>query len=328
MRLSIFLFLCTVSVLAQAEQERESNWRGTPFSSLDRTMQMPQDWKAMPVSYPEAIADADLVISLGQQTYPALRSIVEAYAHEHGMKIVIQSGTCGISAGKLLRKKVDSGAFCCPPGRNDRLPGLEFHTVAISPIAIIVNEKNPIEGISVEQARQVFRGKIHNWSQLMPNTRFDNVIKTVGRLHCKTRPGHWTLLLKDQESFSPKLTEVGVIPDLVAKVGQETYSISLETPFMVKEYDKQSRVKMLKIDGHSPADIEHVASGRYPFYRTYNLTTWSDKPEKREQTLALIDYLRDYIERHHQQFGFVPLSRLKEAGWVFADGELVGEPNG
>jgi phosphate transport system substrate-binding protein len=323
---TLFLLLLGFVTTAQAEH-RDPNWCGSPFSQGAAALQMPANWQFRGVSYPAGLEDADLVVSFGQQTYPSLKAIVEQYAQAHKMKIVVQSGTCGISAGKLLRKKVDSGAFCCPPGDNDRLPGLEFHTIAISPIAIIVNRENPLQDISTANAREVFKGRIGKWSQLSKDG-WDREILTVGRLHCKIRPGHWTLLLKKQELFSPRLTEVGVIPDLIAKVGQETDSISLETPFMMHAYDKDKRVKALHIDGHPVTDTEYVASGLYPFYRTYSLTTWSNGGDKRKQTLALIRYLQEYIEQHHAQYGFVPVSKLKAAGWKFKGDELIAEPDG
>lgn len=321
----MLMLLIGISCYAQAEQ-RDPNWCGSPFSHGTTTLGMGPNWQAQPIVYPGKLADADLVVSFGQQTYPALKQVVADYAQAHKMKIVVQSGTCGISAGKLLRKKVDSGAFCCPPGNNDRLPGLEFHTIAISPIAIIVNHKNPLSGISTADAREVFKGRIGNWSQLTDGS-WNHDILTVGRLHCKIRPGHWTLLLKKQELFSPRLTEVGVIPDLIAKVGQEHYAVSLETPFMMHTYDRQKQVKALQIDGHAATDTDYVASGRYPFYRTYNLTTWASGADKREKTLALIRYLRDYIEQHYSEYGFVPVSKLRAAGWKFRGDELVSEPD-
>jgi len=321
----ILLILIGFSFTVQAAQ-RDPNWCGSPFSHGVSGLPMTADWQAKTVTYPTDLADADLVVSFGQQTYPALKQVVADYAQAHNMKIVVQSGTCGISAGKLLRKKVNSGAFCCPPGDNDRLPGLEFHTIAISPIAIIVNRKNPLSNISTADAREVFKGRIANWSHLTDG-KWKHDILTVGRLHCKIRPGHWTLLLKKQELFSPRLTEVGVIPDLIAKVGQEAYAVSLETPFMMHEYDRHKQVKALNIDGHAVTDSDYVASGRYPFYRTYNLTTWSNGGDKREKTLALIQYLRGYIEQHYTDYNFVPVSKLRAAGWQFAGDELIAEPN-
>ncbi|VUD47179.1 Phosphate-binding protein PstS 1 [Thalassocella blandensis] len=40
------------------------------------------------------------------------------------------------------------------------------HVVAIDGLAIIVNEKNPVNDLTIEQLRDIFSGKIKNWSQV------------------------------------------------------------------------------------------------------------------------------------------------------------------
>lgn len=324
--LSIFLgftLICSGHLYADEDQ-----LRGQPFlDNRNKVASMPADWVAKDIAFEESARDADLVITLNQDTYPILHDEVDRYAKANGLKIVMHSGTCGTSAGKLMHKNINSGAFCCPPGDMDRLPGLEFHTIAISAVAVIVNGKNPVDNISLDEARSIFRGKIRHWKDLENQQSLEPII-TTARLHCKNRPGHWTLLLSKQELFSPTLIEVGVIPDLVAKVAQERNVVSIETPGMVKEFSKPGTVKMLKINGHAPTDTAYVAYGKYPFYRTFNMTTWSNNSGKREQTMKLIEHLRQYIEENYESAGLVPVSMLKAAGWKFTGDELVGEPTG
>jgi phosphate transport system substrate-binding protein len=44
--------------------------------------------------------------------------------------------------------------------------GLEAHIVAIDGIAVIVNTKNPVSGLSMEQIKQIYTGAITQWQQL------------------------------------------------------------------------------------------------------------------------------------------------------------------
>jgi phosphate transport system substrate-binding protein len=300
--------------------------KGQSFSDPELTVQMPEKWQQQPINYDKAVKQADLVVSFGQQTYPALKNVVADFASKNKMNIMVQSGTCGISAGRLLRKTIDSGVFCCPPGKGDRLPNLEFHTIAISPIAVIVHKDNPLNNIDIKQARKIFQGKVHHWSKLTDN--FNNHIISFGRLHCKKRPGHWTLLLKDQTKFGPKLKEVGVIPDLISKVDMLPNAVAIETPYMVKKYSKLKNVKMLSVNNHPVTDTNYVASGQYPLYRTYSITTWNNIPEKRELVLKMVDYLREHIEINYAKYNFVPISKLHKSGWKFRNDELVSEPDG
>lgn len=316
-----------ITSFASPTAHAANDLRGDAFSRSGNTIKMPAGWEVKGVNYGKNVKNADLVISFGQQTHPALHKVTQQYAKDNGLNIVIQSGTCGVSAGKLLRKAIDAGTFCCPPSGKDRLPGLEFHTVAISALSVFVNESNPLQAISTEQARKIFQGKHRNWQEVGSGEKLDTRIQPQARLHCKKRPGHWTLLLKDQEKFSPTLKEVGVIPDLVAKVGQLPNAVSIETPFMIRTY-KKGAVKMLSIDNHMPTEIDYVASGKYPFYRTYSITTWQNGGKQRERTMKLISFLKKYIEDNAESLSMVPVSKLKQAGWKFRGDELVGEPNG
>ena len=96
------------------------------FSDPAITAPVPDDWESKPIQHQDKYPDADLVISLGQQTHPLFYDLIGDYAKANNLKIVVVEGTCGITSGRLLKKNVDVGAFCCPPGKNDRLPGLKF----------------------------------------------------------------------------------------------------------------------------------------------------------------------------------------------------------
>lgn len=287
-----------------------------------------QKWKNMPFKYDTANADADLVVALGQQSYPIFHDLILEYATKNKLKIAIKQGTCGITSGRLRKKSVDIGAYCCPPAKSDRLPGLEFHSLGISPIALIVHPDNPLKNVSSIQAREIFSGMHIRWSQFDNNTdkNFQHLIKPIARLHCKIRPGHWRSLLNSEDQFSPRLFEVGVIPDMISQVSRNTGSIGWEVPLMVSFHRKKGQVRMLKIDGHEATDLDYVAAGKYPLYRSYSLTTWRNN-KKNKQAKKLVDYLQQHIEKNHTNISYIPPSKLKKAGWKFNGNELIGEPD-
>lgn len=312
-------------LLAQEHDHDAHHSHAEKFSDPAVLVVVPEDWSSKPIQHLAKYQDADLVVSLGQQSHPLFHKLIPEYAAQHNLKIVVEHGTCGITSGRLLKKKVDVGAFCCPPGKNDRLPGLKFYSLGISPIALVVHPDNPLENVSSKQAREIFEGQISNWSEISPGN--NQLIKPVGRLHCKIRPGHWRSLLESADDFSPRLFEVGVIADMISQVSRSASSIGWETPLMVDVYQDKGNVKMLNIDGHSPTDIEHVLSGKYPLYRSYSLTAWTTKSKINDEAIKLIEFLREYVETVHEDVGFIPVSRLKAAGWKFLGDELVGEPD-
>lgn len=314
------LFMWTGAVLAAEHVHSHASG----FSDPTIAVPVPDGWQSKPIKHVPKYQDADLVIALGQQSYPLFHDLIPKYAKAHNLKIVVEQGTCGITSGRLLKKKVDVGAYCCPPGKNDRLPGLKFYSLGISPIALIVNPRNPLQNVSSKQAKQIFNGEVLHWSEIDPSN--NQFIKPVGRLHCKTRPGHWRSLLKTEDDFSPRLFEVGVIADMMSQVSRSASSIGWETPMMVDQHQKRGSVKMLDIDGHAPSDIDYVLTGKYPLYRSYSLTAWTEKSNINDEAIKLIKYLRAHIEKIHEEINFIPVSLLRQAGWKFLGDELVGKP--
>jgi phosphate transport system substrate-binding protein len=302
--------------------------KGPAFTDPSIVQPMPEGWKEQPIRHDPETGRADVVVTLDQHLYPLFADYIKKYAARQGIKVRVDEGTCGITAGKLARKTADVGGFCCPPGEADRLPGLRFHTVGIMPVAVLVHPNNPVGDVDIRQVREIFSGKYYRWSEIkdLSGRHGKNIrIEAIGRLHCKLRPGHWRLLLDNEDLFSPNLTEVGTIPDMISLVARMPGAIGYEVPMMVDRYAKQGKVKILRLNGAAP-DVSALAAGRYPLYRTLNLTTWEGKAVENKKAEKLVRQLLKEAERLEGRYDFVPAASLKREGWKFKGDELVGEP--
>jgi ABC-type phosphate transport system substrate-binding protein len=298
---------------------------GEPFSHTTETIPMPEEWKMQPIQYEDWAQGADLAVTLDQHLYPILLPVIKEYAKGKNLDISVKEGTCGISAGMLSKKTVDMAGFCCPPGRSDRLPGLRYHTVGIAPLAIIVHPENPTEDITESRVRQLLAGGITNWMEIKGGDSSpgpDMTVRPVARLHCKARPGHWRLILDNEDLFSPDLQEVGSITDMLINVSSMRGSIGHIATWNIHRHKNDWKVKSLRINGVSPYDGKALEEGRYPFYRAYNITTWGADPLAQDLARHLLRHAGD-LDR---EFGMVPSDRLKNAGWKFINDELAGEP--
>lgn len=298
--------------------------QGNAFDYTAEKIPKSNSWANQKIQYDSWAKNADIAVLLDQHLYDILLRLVQTYAVENNIDIAVKEGTCGISAGLLTSKSVDVAGFCCPAGRLDRLPGLEFHTVGVGPLAIIVHKDNPVKNITAEQARQLFSGDIKNWSELGgPDMR----VVPIARLHCKARPGHWRLILDNEELFSPAMVEVGDIPAMVRVVANDIRAVGHLATWNIHKYADQWQVKALEIDGMNPNNLESLESGKYPFYRSYNITSWASRTTHDIKATALVRYLIENTYKVDDRFNMVPAARLRKAGWKFNMDELIGEPD-
>ncbi|MDH5190814.1 MAG: substrate-binding domain-containing protein [Gammaproteobacteria bacterium] len=301
------------------------------FSNPDETSKMSKAWIERSVSYDAKLSarDIDIVMVLDQQTYPAFSKEIKEFAKNNNIKIELTEGSCGVSAGGMADKRIDIGGYCCPPGQDDRLPGIEFHTIGIAPIALFVNKDNPINNVTHDEVKKIFSGEIFRWSGLkssVENNVTDAPIQVVGRLHCRHRPGAWRLILDNEEHFSAGLMEVGTIKDMLLQIGNNKRAIGYEMRWMSKYHDKEDFIKPLKINSVSPDDSNALLSNKYPFYRTYSLAYWKKNKNKNANMNKLISYINKLTEEKTNEFGIIPSSSLKKSGWIFRNNELIGEP--
>lgn len=308
----------------------ENKLTGEPFSDPGVVVSMPKTWQEQALQYNAAIKNADLVVNLDQSETPLLAPIIEKYSADNGINIIVTSGTCGVSNRNLLSKSIDIGSFCCPPGTEDRLPDIQFHTLGITPLAIIVHPDNPIEDITFEEAQKIFMGEIQRWQELKnakTKPALPLYIQPITFIHCKNRPGHWRLLLNDEELFSVRIRNVTDIPAMIFQISTDKNAIGYEIPWLAKEYyKKQGEVKILNLNGVDPEKTEYLLRSQYPLYRVYNLTTWSDKTNRKEAADKLIQFLKEYVNKNGAQYHVVSSQRLRQQGWQFKEDELVGPP--
>lgn len=326
MRANVILYaLGALLFLGGGAQAAEPELGGRPFSPPGDVVPMPETWHAKPIARP---AGADLALAIDQQLYPAILPLVRQFARQHGIQVALQEGTCGVAAGALADKSADVTGMCCPPGPLDRMPGVRYHTIGIAAIALIVHPSNPVSTVSLDQARRLFGGGTRSWAELpMDGIKAGPAtdIRAVTRLHCKPRPGHWRLLLDNENLFRPDMHEVPAIRDMIAEVAATPSAIGYETLWHVADNAGRGNVKPLRLGGVAPADRAALAEGRYPLYRVMNITSWQGK-NSTLMASRLAAWLVEKAPEIDPAFGIVPAADLRRHGWVFDGDELVGAP--
>ncbi len=160
------------------------------------------------------------------------------------------------------------GFVCCELAEKEiREKKLNVHPLAQEPLLILVNQSNPIENLSSKQARDIFRGKIRNWSEVGGD---DKPIVVITRLHCKARPGHWKRILPEAKLFREDRLNVKAADDMVRKVSD--FSGAIGHTGATWGFESKDKIKPIKIDGYAPT-AKNIKAGNYPFYRTLSAVT-------------------------------------------------------
>ena len=150
--------------------------------------------------------------------------------------------------------------------KDEEKSNLTETVVAIDGIAIIVNNENPIEDLSVEQIAKIYTGEISNWKEVGGD---DKAIVLIGREAASgTRDGFESITgTKDKCKYTQELTSTG---DVIQTVSSNPNAIGYASLASVKD-----SVKTLKVDNVSPSK-ETIQNGTYKVQRNFVLITKKD----------------------------------------------------
>ena len=146
---------------------------------------------------------------------------------------------------------------------------LEIVPVGLEAFVFFVNKNNPVDGLSADQIRRIYRGEITNWKEV------GGPAKAINPLTRIKGSGSQTMMDKFMENDIHPSKNVFSI--LGASIG---YSFRYYLSGMVAD----NNVKMLAIDGVFP-DSENIKNGSYPltvnFYVVYRKDNTNENVKKR-----------------------------------------------
>ncbi len=223
------------------------------------------------------------------QNNPQANISVRGGGSGNGIAALIE-GTCDITTASRPMK-VKEILLCQKKGISP-VP----HIVAMDGIAIIVHPSNPIQGLSTEEIKDIYTGKITNWKELGGK---DLKIVVVSRDSSSgTFETFGTIVLKGEK----------VIPESLVQASNQTVATVISTTKGAIGYVGlgyiSNTVKALRVNGVIP-EQETVVSGKYPISRPLYMYT-----DGAPQGVAK-DFLEFICSEEGQKIveeqGFVPL---------------------
>lgn len=180
-----------------------------------------------------------------------------------------QGCNAGIKTAKLSNSKRDTFGFICCALSDEEIKkqNIRVYPLALEPIMILLNRENPLNNLSTQQIRDIFKGKIKNWKEVGGR---DQAIVVVTRLHCKNRPGHWKRILPNAKQFRNERINVKSADEMSQRVSDFSGAIGhIGSTWIFEASDK---TKAISIDHRKPT-AANLKNKSYPFYRRLSAVT-------------------------------------------------------
>jgi phosphate transport system substrate-binding protein len=210
---------------------------------------------------------------------PFAERLAEVYMGRHkGLAINVQGG--GSSAGI---RAVSSGI--CQIGMSSRdltqeETGLTEIPIALDGIVLIVNRQNPVRNLTREQAREVFSGRIRNWSKVGGSKRRITVI--TREEGSGTRASFEQRVMAAGEGRDATFARDALVQDSNGAV-REIVASDPDAIGYISFGLVDDRVHALALDGVAPAEST-IKTGTYPVVRKFLFLTRPAIPSGRPET--------------------------------------------
>ena len=250
-----------------------------------------------------ALASGSVVIKGSTTVLPVAQAALEAYMKAHpGINISLSGGGSGDGIKALIDKSTD----IANSSRNMKKEEIELakskgvapmeHVVAIDAIVPIVNPKNKVKALSIDQLSQIYQGKIANWKEVGGD---DLVIVVVSRDSSSGTFESWGHLVLSGAKVTPRAQLQASNGAVVQAVSKNRYAIG----YIGLGYLNKS-IKALTVNGIT-ASAKTALDKSYPVARPLFMYT-NGKPAG--ETANFIKFLLSPAgQKIVQKEGFVPL---------------------
>jgi phosphate transport system substrate-binding protein len=255
--------------------------------------------------------EAKIVVDGSTTVGPIAKAFAEYYMAEHkGVTITVSESGSGIGAKSLINGTcdvADMSRFMKDTEFKAAVEAAVFpvaHVVAMDGIAVIVHPSNPVKNLTIEQARDIYMGRIANWKDVGGP---DKPIVVISR---DTNSGTYETfeeLVMSKQKMAKEVEYVGSN----GAIRQRVQSTPAAIGYVGLGFADRT-VKTLSINGIQPSQAT-VVSGVYPIARPlYMFTNGYPKlgsPLHAFVTLHLTPKGQEIIET----IGFVPVTSYSTA---------------
>ncbi|BDH80088.1 MAG TPA: phosphate ABC transporter substrate-binding protein [Methanothermobacter sp.] len=204
----------------------------------------------------------DIVGSTSVQ--PVAEKLANEYMKKHpDVKITVQGGGSSVGITQAQQGTADIGTSS-KELKEDEKKGLKTYLIGRDGIVVIVNKQNNIQGLTTDQIKDIFSGKIRNWKEVGgPDAPITVITREEGS---GTRKAFEEIVMKDAKIRKDAIVESST-EAVKQAVKQDPNAIGF-----ISLTNLDDTVKALEIDGVIPSE-ETVADGSYKLQRPFLFLT-------------------------------------------------------
>jgi phosphate transport system substrate-binding protein len=208
----------------------------------------------------------------------SLRPSVTACAQDFMMKnprtdVIVRGGGSGDGVAALLHGLTEVAMASRELTQREReyarvnTIALAEFPMALDGVAIIVNRANPLADVSLAQLRDIFAGRLRDWSELGAG---HGAIRPFARAAGSGTAFMFGERVLGQETYAASVQRLSTNEAIVAEVAAQRESIGYTDLGALKRGSERVKAIALRADEQSPpvmVSAESIAAGRYPLSR-------------------------------------------------------------
>jgi len=241
-----------------------------------------------------AKTDTAIIVAGSTSVQPFAEILAEEYALVHpDQDVDIQGG--GSSAGITAAESGIADIGMSSRALKEAERGLWSVEIAKDSLAIVVNPRNPIENLTMEQVRQIYAAEVTKWSELGGT---DSTIHVITREEGSGTRSAFEELVMGMALITPKAIvqdSNGAVKQLVADDPNAIGFVSLGLV--------DSSIKAMLLGGVA-ASAENVMNGRYTLYRPFLFVSRGQPEGLSKQFIDFV--LSEEGQRVLQMQGLIP----------------------
>ncbi len=220
---------------------------------------------------------------------PLMEIFSETYMKSNGDVFIEVQGP-GSSAGVKAAKNgsADLGMSSRNLKSSEKESALKELVIARDGIAVVVNPKNTLKGLTAEQVTSIYKGDVTNWKQVGGE---DKPIVAITRDTASGTRGAFEGIMKLKKKIAGKKVSAISQRAQVANGNGALKTMVASNPFAIGYISLgtvDSSVQALAIDG-TPATVENVKNGSYKVARPFLVLYKKGKPS--QETQKFLDWM-------------------------------------